>query len=272
MSSSILKSHIVVVDSRDRNRSSYPTPQRYSVDLPEDVYDVVSMRLVNADIPFSAYAVRGCIPVRIGATTSLVPIPPGDHTPQSIVASLQDALNTAALGVSFQVCYPTAIGSDSVVILGDGAFELDFASQPKGSTIARFIGFDESRTYSSSATPPGYSPPSLLVIPFGNIVFAPHRINLEKDTYMVMKVNDADVVHSANNHAHRTFAVIPRRFSDLNVNDDANVYEKRWQTPVARMSKISIEFCDYYGNPYDFQNMDHRLDFIITYVPHRTRC
>jgi hypothetical protein len=51
-------SQILLIDSRDRNYTEYPEPSSYSIDLPDDYRDVISLELLNYDIPTQQYTIR----------------------------------------------------------------------------------------------------------------------------------------------------------------------------------------------------------------------
>ena len=42
------------------------------------------------------------------------------------------------------------------------------------------------------------------------------------------------------------------------------IVEKKYTNPIAKLNKFSIQFKDYYGNLYDFSNIEHSLYFKIT--------
>ena len=269
-----IKVKVVVVDSRDRDRNAYPTPDRYTVELPEDIFDVVSMRLVAADVPLNAYvanARNASVPFAVGGgATSLASVEPGDYdAPGDLAAMLSAALTAAAGGAAaFTVAHPATRGGDGFAVFATAPFELRFSGAGAGASLARVLGFDEGADYASAATPAGFLPPGMTAPAPPHLVRAPFRKDLSHDRYVVLNINDADVVQSAKNETNRAFAVLPSKFIDLNLDNETD-HEKRWTTPIARFSKVSIEFTDYYGAPYDFQNQEHRIDLQLEYMPNR---
>lgn len=257
------KTRILVVDSRDRDRALYPAPSKYVVELPDDVYDVVAVRLLAADVPFASYVVNAhnrTVPVSVaGAPTAAAAVEPGDYAdPQDMCQALAAAL-AAATGAAFAVSYPATPGADSYAISAPQPFELRFAEAPRGASLARVLGFDDGATYASSPAAGG-----------GHALRAPFRRDGSRDRYVVLDINGMDLLHSANNATHRTFAVLPGKFIDMNIDagDDGD-YAKEYAPPLARMSRVAVQFSDYYGRPYDFQNQDHRLNLQVTYMPRR---
>lgn len=48
----------IVVDSRSRNRSEFPEPNKYTIELPTEYKDVVSLQIVNYHVPSPQYNIR----------------------------------------------------------------------------------------------------------------------------------------------------------------------------------------------------------------------
>jgi hypothetical protein len=104
-----------------------------------------------------------------------------------------------------------------------------------------------------------------------NVVIAPFRRDFKAERYVILKITpNSELLTSVSQPINRTFAIIPKGPSgDLNVNDtQTDAYEKRWNPPIDRIGKMNISFTDAYGNPYDFQNQDHRLEFLFECVGH----
>ena len=94
------------IDSRDRNTDVYPTPSRYEVNLTEDVTNVMSARVLVADIPFSRYLIHaqnnklhiydGVPTVAVDGTDNLsatnvkiIELDVGEYTSTTLAAELQ---------------------------------------------------------------------------------------------------------------------------------------------------------------------------------------
>ena len=106
-----------VIDSRDRNRTRYPTPSMYEISFDEPVQDVESMEVIMADIPFSRYLIHDhnnqlrvstSLPVfdssagafAFGGTTHTLVIEPGDYTHEELVTAVQSALQGVIPGAT----------------------------------------------------------------------------------------------------------------------------------------------------------------------------
>lgn len=92
--------HVVLVDSRDRDYSSYPTPNAYRVRLPTTFNNVVSARLMSAEIPksfhtFSDDAGNTTLTVVVDGVPSQVTLEAGNYTFGTLAIALAVALANA---------------------------------------------------------------------------------------------------------------------------------------------------------------------------------
>ena len=252
------RTRYVVVDSRDRDSVAHPFPNSYDIRLEDDIADVVSMKLVAADVPFSARLVgehNRRVPVSFeapGQAGRLIVdalLPPGEYaSPADMASTLAISLRDVSSNPAFTVLH--APRTDSFTLeCANVPFWLCFDARPRD-TAARMLGFAPDLEYASDAS--------------GRLT-APFRCDLSPNKYIVMNLApSADVLSSTNNATNRSFAILPRRFSELSIETDAAVFEKRWTPPLGRFARISVTFTDYDGHPYDFQNQDHVLHLLFT--------
>lgn len=162
----------VIIDSRWRDQAVFPSPSKYDMVLDDELFMVKSMRLVTADVPFSAYLVgagaAGAVPLSlwntVGSNTvvrwsGVAQLPQGDYaTPEEFGTALQTALtsSTAATGypTTFQVYHDARL--DRFQIMGSMPFSLNFGSNllssscsPPWSATARLMGFSPRSNYVS---------------------------------------------------------------------------------------------------------------------------
>ena len=245
--------HRVVIDSRSRDATLHPTPQKYDVNLLNDIFNVTSMRMVMADIPFAAYLVgprRRTLPVVLASSGPFdAALPVGEyHEPADLAAELQSALVAASGGVPFEVAYSARTDTFSVSAPEPFMFPLTGRS---ADVPVELLGFAADRDYSSS--PSGAR----------HVIVAPFRRNFDKDQYIVLKLSpNAELLTSPSQAVDRTFALIPLT-SSINLNVDEEAYIKRWNPPLSRISRFSVEFTDTRGAAYDFQNRDHYIELVI---------
>ena len=268
------KTKLVVIDSRDRDTVAYETPDKYIIDLPDDIQDVAAMKLMLADVPFSSYTVgtnNNRIPFCIGPLPHHSPLfvavlPVGDYSdPEDMATCLTQALNNEMPPVPwFNVTYSPR--TDNFVITGKGEFALVFG-QPN--TAGRLLGFSPKGTYPGKLDETSSSSNSSSNISY--VVTAPFRRDFSPSKYVVLNITpSAELLVSANNATNRSFAILPRRMHDMSLVDQTSVmFEKTWTPPLSRIARIAVELTDYDGNPYDFQNQEHRLQLLFTCMKHR---
>lgn len=258
MAMPVLEVTRIVVDSADRDRSTHPTPSSYVVHMPYDIFNVCSVRLVNAKMPTSpAYLVGQGAPQRVFVTLSsgqqaTATLPYGDYANAADVAgALQTALNDAAGAAIFSVSVDTRL--DRYVISSTAAFSID-ASRMHPAT-AQVLGLRPNKN--EAAVYDGANNAWVLAAPFRKCMDAPYR----SSAVLRLNLPSAEVLVSASQTLNRAFAILAPGASDR---DTAGLpYEKRWVAPVGRLSRFHVEFVDVFGEPYDFQNQEHRLEFAV---------
>ena len=102
-----------------------------------------------------------------------------------------------------------------------------------------------------------------------HVLTAPYRCNLSPDRYIVMSVSpNAELLTSTTQAIDRSFALLPIT-PMMSVNNDDESYVKRWWPPLARVARVTLEYTDADGAPYDFHNQDHRVELVFEVKIHR---
>lgn len=92
----------VVIDSRDRDTRHYPSVSSYVVTLDEEIHDVVGLKVLTADVPFSSYVVgygrNDRIPFKYvdDGVERVAILRRGDYTPDELATEVERALNAVA--------------------------------------------------------------------------------------------------------------------------------------------------------------------------------
>jgi hypothetical protein len=141
-----VKTKRIVVDSRDRNVATHARPDRYDIKFPDDIENVVALRLVVADVPFSAPDVDARndallvdgLPVHI------------EHGDFADSADLADAVSNAVRAVRADVSVSYNARRDAFDFSSPAPFAVAFGTAP-GSTAARMLGYAEGGEYTSPA-------------------------------------------------------------------------------------------------------------------------
>lgn len=259
----------IVIDSRDRDTSIYPNSNNYVVDLETEVLEVTSGEVIIKDISMSMYTINSyndTLLLRILGNDNVVKLPNGDYVASSFAPVLADALN--ALNASLPESHPFTVthnvSKDTYTISVDAVdatvatvvdgFSLDFQdAQLKQSNIALLLGFVPGNIYESVS----------------NVLAAPFRTNFDADRYVVMRIDQFTVNNSATSTLHKSTALIGK-VDVLSLRTIIPI-KKYFNPPIARMFKLAISFTDYYGNPYEFNNKDHRLEIMLESKRHHSK-
>ena len=238
----------LVIDSRVRDVSLFPNPNDYEVPFEDDINDVISAQLVYIDVPFVNYLINkyfNQLLVSIGGTDYTVTLMTGDYTDATLLTELQNQLDVSLGSGTITVVYVAR--TDSYSFSSVNPFTFKFVGQQN--TLAMLLGFDRSKNYNSSG-----SGPYTLASSF--------RRNLNYNNYIIMDMDQFDVLKSIDRDLNRSFAMIPRIYDNLNLSDKPK-YVKYFSPTIPRLNKLRVRFYDRYGNPYDFQNQDHRFEIEV---------
>jgi len=252
-----------VIDSRDRNTQLYPLPSEYTIELDEDVTDVKSIELLVADIPFSRYMIHdnnNVLNFMMGDEVEKEAIiRPGNYTENELGVEVERQLNIVGNG-DFSVTYEET--TNKYIITNMSKFTLLFKGDPyqhttnvfdfkyRKKTMARLLGFhnDDAESFTSGTGLWG--------------VKSMYARNFSSERYMVMKIQQVDLNKSLNKPLQSSFCIINNPNEPISNYYD-HVMKKNLSKPITSLKKLRISFYDYYGNLYDFQNHDHRLEIVF---------
>jgi hypothetical protein len=154
---------------------------------------------------------------------------------------LQTRLNTNSEGAVFGVQYIAS--TDNFTFTCTSPFT--FLFENKTNPLNQLLGFGL-KNYTSVA----------------NTLSSIYRKNFKYNNYIIMDIDQFDVLKSSDRDLNKSFALIPVNYNSLNICDLYD-YKKVFNPPLGKLLKIHIHFYDRFGNPYDFQNMDHRFELIF---------
>jgi hypothetical protein len=250
----------IVIDSRVRDKGLFPNPNSYEIVFEDDINDVKQCRLLYIDIPMPQYLVNSnynTLYFSVGLTSYVATIPLGDYTSTSLATAVTTAMNVA-LPATFEVSYNSLL--DNYAFNSTVAFTLLFNG--KTNPLSSLLGFSEKKDYASSADP---STPL-----FPNKVSAEFRRHFDYNNYVIMDIEQFDILKSIDRDLNKSFAIIPKNYSTMSLWDEQGIV-KNFSPPLGRLTKLRIKFYDRYGNPYDFQNMDHRFELLFTSFKQRRK-
>lgn len=252
-----------VVNSADRDLQAHPTPASYVVHMPSDTFNVCSIKLVSAIMPKKlAYVVSAGEAQRVSlvqstAQAATATLPPGDYTSASdVAAAMGVALNAASASNQFAVSVDTRL--DRLVIRSTAQFSID-ASRMHPATV-QVLGLAAGRPQAAAFDDDGSGFPWVLNVPHCVCLDAQYR----SSAVLRLRLPSTELLKSASQTLDRAFAILSPGPNNMDV---SCAYKKQWTVPVSRLSRFHVEFVDLFGEPYDFQNQDHRLEFLVESMP-----
>lgn len=247
-----------VVDSRSRDIKLFPSPAQYEVIFDDDIDDVLSAKLVCADVPFSTYLINkyfNTLYMSMNGNSYKVVLDEGDYTPQQLATLIENAINNMVTSGDFTVSYESS--TDNFRFKAKYGFSIDFSAK---NSLCYILGFS-TKEYTSTAEG---------VAPYTNILNAEYRRNFNYCNYIVMSLEQFDTNKSVYNLLAKSFAIIPKKYTDLNISDKSQII-KTFSPSIPRLNKLRVKFYDPYGNLYDFQNHDHRYELVFTSFKQKRR-
>lgn len=264
--------YVVSIDSRDRNRATYPSAGRYTVKLPRIYGNVESVKLLDVQIPTSFYVFTSSNNSMIvnlytagGGTladTQTVTLPIGNYTSTTFVAAVQQALDDAftGIGIAFTVTLnPTTL---KVSFENDLGYYIEFDTTTgvgDGGTdwgLGYYLGFNKNET-----TTPALAPT------------APNTINLNPVTFLYLDieplnfidVSGRDGTEGTQKHA---FAKIPLPDVSFNImyldSKTVSFPPCELTPPLAKLERLHIAWKTYDGAIVDFNDTEHSFQLQLT--------
>lgn len=232
----------LVVDSKDRNMTLFPTPNSYEVQFDDDIDDVVSAKLINISLPFSMYMINKyfkVLKVVQDENIYVINLVEGNYNETELADHMASQLSSVA-GKTFTCTYNRIY--DKFTFGSVSNFSMDFTIP---NSLAMLLGFRQ-KVYESTS----------------NSLTSEFRKNLQFNNYIVMSIDQFDLNKNTKNPLNKSFAVIPENQYSANIDDNPDII-KFFSPPIGRLAKLKISFCDRFGNPYDFQNIDHRFEILF---------
>lgn len=242
-----VKTAHVIVNSADRNIVAYPTPSDYIANLYEEIQDVTSCELKVALLPHNPYNITNSNNSLV-LNGVLVTLSPGIYDGDTLATRLTTKCSTIlALTIVFDNV------SQHFILSSNSAFRIEMPSSNKGSLL-KLMGLPH--TPSQDTTFNG-------IFNSGSGRYeleSMYAADLAPNNTIIMNIDTMYVKTSANNVFNRAYGLIPQQLIDHTIGDVYSI-KKVFPQPVPRIDKLRIRFSDIYGNPYDFQNKDHILEF-----------
>jgi hypothetical protein len=269
---------VLVVDSSRRNRVTYENPGHYQFSLISPYTDVVSIELIQANIPNSVYAVNASNNVitfqfdneddeNIATFTATIPI--GDYaTIDSLVVAAVLAMNTAlarnSLASNRQFVAQTTSTLTSKVSILSPVNDKDGNAQDDRSVT--FI----SGVANSADTILGIGAASVTANTTTYITTMPYSYVLRPTRYVILDIANMNRCDGNSSHVMDSFCVIPvdstlNNFGLIKDGDtiDNDSYIYHFPSPLRQLKSMEITMKTPNGCVCDFNGRDHFLVFEI---------
>lgn len=241
----------VAIDSKDRQKNLFPSPNAYEIKLNNEVSDVISAKLINADIPMCMHTINqyfDTIRLLLGSSTYDVKLDHGTYNENELVSMITDKFNAVSPN-TFQVTYNTV--RDGFSFGSTQNFALVFGESDN--SLDALLGFSKTR----------YNATNTGATPYTYVINSSYRKNFNFNNCIIMYIDQFDSYQSPTNDMDRCFAILPSVYNHLSIADNPELI-KTFSPAIPRMNKFIVKFLDRYGNPYDFQNMEHRFEILLT--------
>lgn len=243
----------MIVDSKDRDVTLFPEPNRYDIVFDDDINDVLSAQLLNIYINLdSSYVINryfNTLKFTISSTSYQSTLVTGDYSETTLASEMQTRMNASTAPSTFKVIHIPSL--DKYVFLCTSPFSMDFTFQ---NNLSYLLGF--STTTYTSVVDASYD------AGYPNAILAPYRRNFNFNNYCVMYIDQFDLNKNASKTLNKSFAIIGSNYDGLNISDDPKII-KYFNPPINKLNKLRITFYDRFGNLCDFQNMDHRFEILF---------
>jgi hypothetical protein len=229
-----------IICSKDRDKSLYPRANNYVVNLETEIDEVVTGEIILMDIPFTSYLIN-YNNSKVLLNNKPLYIEEGDYDKAGIASALQDCLNANADSLTFTVAYVDTKDNFLITCASGSDFTLQIDSY-----LCQILGFEQDLEYTSSSFK----------------LKSTYRCNLDVNKYIILYIDYMTINVSSTNNIHKSTAVVYK--NEMSINTRSTITQiKKWFNPIIpRLQKIRVRMTDEYGNPYDFQNQDHRIDIL----------
>ena len=251
----------ILLDSRDRDFTKFPTPSDYVIKLPKTYNNITSARLVSAEIPRSYYvftAAAGNTTMKFTMSGSIVPgptsitIPDGNYGLATIVVAIKTALDLAfvADAKTFTVAID-ASNSKTTITCSDASKTLTITTTTTRD-LSYYLGFSVNSTAAGVAS-----------------VTSPNVASLNPESYILISIDPLDRVDEAIVDGYgggdRVFAKVPIAGHSDTTSCGVCCYDKQLTCnailpPIAKLDQVRVRM-RFHGSSslIDFNGADHSL-------------
>lgn len=262
----ILNEEILLIDSKDRNYDLFPYPNNYILKLGTTYKDIYSIELISAILPKSNYVINSynnTIIFNEGGSDITVSIESGNYTISTLLSTIKSAMDTAG-SLTYTLSNNTL--NNKITISATGTFSLLFDGGEENyydgetrtiypeNSIAPVLGFSRS-DYTGLSSYTGEN-----------------MYNLLGENYVLLYIKDLENLKGSvvSNVIHDNFCKIQLNVDNTTFKyytEEADYISKKLYNPVlAKLDRLTIKFYTYNGDLYDFNGLEHTLQFRIKMI------
>ena len=248
----------VVIDSRDRDVENYSSPSSYVIQLPDDIQDVCAVELQLADIllkaPIVQQKINDTITFNIDGVPMTITMDSGDYSNGESLAAAIAISVTTMLPFNGATVFTGSWNSntDRFTFTCDVPFTLDLTSikSTRSPYLAKVLGFMFGKVYTATLVNGVYT------------LTGEFRKNTDDNRYIILQIDNFSLINSSTSIINKSFALLGKPKSQFS-QFVGTAIRKDFNPPISKLTKIRVNFYDYYGNLYDFQNHDHRFELVF---------
>lgn len=245
----------IVVDSRDRDITNYPSPADYVIKLPFMIRGVKYIELISLQLTRTESTVHSGnnkFSYAVDGNSYDITLPTGDYASNEqdcIVRNVKKALRTIRTTVEVSRTDNLLLQIQDTV-----PFQLNI---PSGT--ATLLGLSE-----------GINTAVLDTVTNMYKITGTRAINIHGVPYLIMYVNDYTRIVSPTNNLHRAYMLIPmesRRYMDrFVINNDEKEKKGKFKLldQQRTIHQFRIRFTRPDGSLYDFNGIDHHIIFKVS--------
>lgn len=240
----------IIIDSKNRDINLFPNPNSYELNFDDEFIDLISAQLIYMNMPFTNYLINkyfNTLNITYNNINYTVILTNGNYADDKFLLHVQAQLDSVIGSGLITISYITATDSYSFTA-NSASFSFNFIGHVNN--LAMLLGFNNNKNYTASGSGP-------------YVLTAPYRRNFNYNNYIIMDIEQFDILKSPDKDLNKSFAIIPQNYINLNLYDNAN-YIKKFSPPIPRLTKLYVKIYDRFGNPYDFQNQDHHFELLLS--------
>ena len=258
------RTYHVLIDSRDREDPEGSTPSHYRITLPVRLRNVLSARLISAEVPSSFYVFQSAydntsISMEIDGERHDIAIPDGNYSAATLALALNVAIVAAFPSYTFKVTVSASTLRMTIQSVDGYDMILDTTTTSTKSTewgLAYYLGFEKNSIYA------------------GPTITSPRVVSPNPYSYIVLDIEELRGVYEGSPDgggmaAHGCFAKLPINANSFEYMylDAQAVSEKpiEFAPPLASVDRLRIGFRFHDGRFVDFQSLENSfaLEFVV---------